>query len=246
MNLLLLNNFSATIDIVALVILLAYALYGLIRGFAKTFFSVFGTLLGVLIAILIAPSVVGFLQEKYMVVDTMTGSFGGVVQGLLTQELIETPLSLASQDNLGGIASLVAKIVLMFKNQEGVSPDATIGEAVASIFSYYFVLILCVIGLFIILKLIFFVLTEMVKKAYVSKLVASLDRVLGLALGVFNGIFHMELIIMIISLLPIPFCQQITLAINDTIFVKFMQDINLYQIIMTEFVYKNILRVVLL
>lgn len=246
MPLLLLNNFSATIDIIALVILLAYALYGLIRGFAKTFFSVFGTLLGVLLAILIAPSVVSFLQGEYQLVDTLSENFGGVVQGLLSEDVFETPLALASQENLGGIAGLVAKVVLFLKTSDNVSPNATIGQAVSSIFAYYAVLIISVIALFIILKLIFFVIAEIVKQGYKNKAVASFDRLLGLALGIINGIFNIELFLLIISVLPFPFFQQITLAINGSVLTKFLQEINLYQAIMTNVVYKNIINVILL
>ena len=245
MQILLLSSFSATVDIVALCLFTAYALYGLIRGFTKTFFSVFGTMIGLVLAILIAPSVVTFLQNNHSLLDTMSNSFGGVVQGLLPKGLINTPLMGASQENLNGVATIIANAVLSLKGNASVSPEATIGEAVASIFAYYVLLIICIIGLFIIFKIIFFIIGEIVKKAYANKVVASVDRLLGLALGVINGIFNLGIILLIISIIPIPFFQQITLSISDTVFTKFVQNINIYQLILNAIVNNNIIGTIL-
>ena len=241
MQLLLLNNFSATIDIVALVLLTAYALYGLIRGFAKTFFSVFGSLIGILLALLIAPSVVNFLQNKFLLVDTMSNNFGGVVQSLLSKTLIRTPIANVTQDSLKGIAGFIANAVLSLKDNANVSPDATVGKAIAYIFAYYVLLIICVIILFIVLKIIFFIISEIVKKAYNNKAIASIDRTLGVALGVVNGIFNIEIIIIIVSILPIPRFQQIIIGIDGTVFTKFIQNINLYQILLNNVTNNNII-----
>ncbi len=241
MQLLLLNNLCATIDIVALVLLIMFALYGLIRGFTKTFFSVFGTIIGVSIAFLIAPSVVSFLQNKFSALDTLQNSLDGFSKQILGSAISDTPLANATKESLKGIAGFIANLVLSLKNNANVSPDATVGQAVASIFAYYVLLLICAILLFIILKIIFFIISEIVKKAYKNKLVASLDRGLGLLIGAINGIFNIELIILVISILPIPILQQITLAINDTIFTRFIQNINLYQLIFNNIINFNII-----
>ncbi len=245
MHLLLLNSFGATIDIVALVLLTAYALYGLIRGFTKTFFYIFGSLISFMIAILIAPSVVSFLQGKFSIIDSMALNFKDVSTNLLGEELSSVPLSLASSEQLKGIAGYIANIVLSLKDKGNVSPEATIGEAVASIFAYYVILIISIIILFVILKIIFFIIGEIVKKAYANKIVASLDRVLGLALGLINGIFNIELILLIISTIPIPLFQQIIINIESTVLTKFIQSINLYQIIMNNIINSSITSIII-
>ncbi len=241
MQLLLLNNFSATIDVVALVLLLIYALFGLTKGFTKTFFSVFGSMLGVIIAMLIAPSVINFLQNKHSIIDSFRKSFYSISQSLLGKELFSTPLALATKENLSGIAGFIANAVLSLKNNANVSADATVGEAVATIFAYYALLLICIIVLFIILKIIFRLLGEIVKKAYKNKAIATADRLLGLALGVVNGIFNLEIIIMLIGILPIPLFQEITASINSTILVKFIQDINLFQLLFNNIINRNML-----
>lgn len=245
MQLLLTSNLCATIDIVALILIVAYALYGAIRGFTKTFFSVFGTIIGVAIAILVAPSIVAFLQSKYGFVDSMSQNFSGVAGSIIGKDLSALPLSLATEENLGGVASFIANIVLSLKNNNNVSPDATIGQAVASIFGYYVVLAICVVLLFIILKIIFFIISEIVKKAYKNKLIASFDRTLGFVLGIINGIFNIEILLLLISVLPIPILQEITANVSATTLTKFIQDINLYQIIMVNIVNNNIIDVII-
>ena len=245
MHLLLLNNVSAIIDIVALVLLGIFALYGLIKGFTKTFFSVFGSLIGLSIAILLAPSVVNFLQNKYSFVDSMSVNFNGIASGFLPKDIYNAPLSLATPETLSTLAGFIANIVLSLKNNPNVSPDATIGQAVCSILGYYAVLIVCVIALYIVLRIVFFLIGEIVKKSYQNKLVASLDRLLGFALGIVNGIFNIEIIILALSIIPIPIFQEIVANINGTVFTKFIQDINLYQIIFQNIINNNIINVIL-
>lgn len=241
MQLLLSNNLCATIDMVALALLIIFALYGLIRGFTKTFFSVFGTIIGVMLAFLIAPSVVEFLQNKFFALETLQDSFNGFAKQILGNNLANTPLANATQENLKGIAGFIANIVLSLKNNAKVSTDATIGEAVASIFAYYALLLICAVVLLIILKIAFFIISEVVKKAYKNKLIASLDRTLGFALGAINGIFNIELIILVIGILPIPILQEISVAIDSTVFTNFIQNINLYQVIFNNIINFNII-----
>ncbi len=245
MQVLLLANISAIIDIVALVLLLIFALYGLIRGFTKTFFSIFGTIIGITISLLIAPSVVSFIQNKFSALDSMRGTFSGVAEQVLGKELSSAPLSFATQENLKGIAGLIANLVLSLKDNASVSADATIGEAVSTIFAYYVLLLICAVVLFIVFKIIFFLLGEIVKKAYKNKIVASADRLLGIVLGVINGIFNIELIILLISILPIPFFQQITVAISETTFTNFLQSINIYRLIFDSVINNSIINLII-
>ena len=241
MQLLLLNNFSATIDIVALAILIIYALYGLIRGFTKTFFSVFGSIIGVALALLITPSVISFLQSKFSVLDGFRKSFYGVSKKMLGSELYSTPLALATKESLSGVAGFIANAVLSLKNNSNISANSTIGQALATTFAYYVLLIICGIIVFIILKCIFYLIAEIVKKAYKNKAFATFDRSLGLALGFINGIFTLEMLILLVGILPIPFCQQIIININGTTLTKFIQNINLYQLIVDKVINSNIL-----
>ena len=74
MDLLLTTNLSATVDIVALIFVGVFALWGLIRGFTKTFFSAFGTMLSLLFAVLLCSTVANFLQEKFALVTTISES----------------------------------------------------------------------------------------------------------------------------------------------------------------------------
>ena len=184
-----------------------------------------------MLSLLIAPSVVGFVQNKFSALDTMRNAFSGVGKQILGEQLASAPLSFATPENLRGVAGIIANLVLSLKDNVNVSSDATIGEAVSSIFGYYVLLLICAVVLLIIFKIIFFLLGEIVKKAYKNKVVASVDRILGVVLGVINGIFNIQLIITVISVLPIPIFQQITVAINETAFTNFLQNVNIYQAI---------------
>ena len=72
MNYLLLNNYSAMADIVALAFIALFALFGFIRGFTKTFFSIFGTIIAIVLAVLLAPLLTEFLQNSFSLINTVS------------------------------------------------------------------------------------------------------------------------------------------------------------------------------
>ena len=97
---LLLSNLSATIDIIALALILILALFGLIQGFTKTFFSLFGTAIALLIAIILSPTVINFLQNNFNSVSHMSDNVYGLVNNIFGKELMQLKLSEATATNL--------------------------------------------------------------------------------------------------------------------------------------------------
>ena len=94
------SNFSATIDIIALIFILFFAIYGAIKGFTKTFFSLFGTFIALLLAVVLSPSVVEFMQKKHNVVNSLAKELSGVVSTLFDKKVLDMDISVATKDNL--------------------------------------------------------------------------------------------------------------------------------------------------
>ncbi len=234
MNLLLTATLSATVDIVALIFIGVFALWGLIRGFTKTFFATFGTMLSLLFAVLLCSTVANFLQEKFALVTTVSESVGGALTDAFGAELMNSTLRDVSAGHLkdAGLNGLLAELILSMQTE--LPLDTTLNKVICPTISYYIVLIISVIALFIIFKIIFFLLGEIVKKSYKNRTIARLDKLFGFALGLIHGIISLELLIMAISIIPIPALQDVYLAIQTSVFANFIEDINLFNLIINS------------
>lgn len=240
MNLLLTTNLSATVDIVALIFVGVFALWGLIRGFTKTFFSAFGTMLSLLFAVLLCSTVANFLQEKFALVTTISESVSVALSDAFGAELMNATLRDVSAGYLenAGLNGLLVELILSMQTE--LPLDTTLNMIICPTVSYYIVLIISVIALFIIFKIIFFLIGEIVKKLYKNRTIATFDKFFGFALGLLHGIISLELIIMAISVIPIPILQDVYSAIQVSTFANFIEDINLFNLIINAVIKSDV------
>lgn len=228
------SNISAIVDIVALIFVGVFALWGAIRGFTKTFFATFGGILSLLFAVLLSPVVAKFLQDKFGFVESISSGLGGVLTSVFGDKVMNTTLNQASHEFLSGagLSGFLIDTILSLQTENTIPMDTTLNEIICPTFGYYVVVVICVIALYIIFKIIFYVLSEIVRNMHKYTIVAKLERWLGFALGLIDGIIKLELFIMVIAMIPIAICQDITLAIQSSVIAKFIQDINLFGLIM--------------
>jgi len=243
---LLLANYSATIDIVALVFVIIFALWGTIRGFTKTFFSVFGTMLSLLFAVLLCSSVANFLQTKYSTVTKVSESIASILTNIFGDKLMNTTLSDATTEYLKeqGVGSLIISVVLSSQADGSIPMNTTLNQIICPTFAFYVVAIISAIVLFIVFKLIFYLLGAVVKKMYANKIVAKLDRTLGFVLGFLHGVVILELIIMAISIIPVAFFQDIYAGIQQTTFTRIIESISLYKVIIKVISGGNVINII--
>lgn len=240
MDLLLTTNLSATVDIVALIFVGVFALWGLIRGFTKTFFSAFGTMLSLLFAVLLCSTVANFLQEKFALVTTISESVSVALSDAFGAELMNATLRDVSAGYLenAGLNGLLVELILSMQTE--LPLDTTLNMIICPTVSYYIVLIISVIALFIIFKIIFFLIGEIVKKLYKNRTIATFDKFFGFALGLLHGIISLELIIMAISVMPVPILQDVYSAIQTSTFANFIEDINLFNLIINAVIKSDV------
>lgn len=237
---------SAVINIIALMFVVGFALYGLIRGFAKTFVSMFGTILSILFAILLCSSAASFLESSFSIVEKMSNSLSGVLTNIFGDEIMNTTLEQAAENTMkdAGLSSLVINLVLSFKNDGSIPTNTTLNQIICPTFAYYVVLIISAIGLFIVFELIFIVIGNIVRKMYNVSLVAKVDRSLGLVLGLISGIIYFETIVMIIGAFPIGFMQNLYALIQNSAIARFICLINPYDSILNLISFKDIIKIV--
>ena len=221
---------SAIVSIVALVLLVAFALVGFSKGFVKTFFSIFGTIISLLLAILLAPSVAKFLQESTSIVTSVAEGIEGFAQNLVGKETLDMTIGAVTESSLqeAGVGGWIISLIISFKGIDGIPLDTTVGDLLGPTFAYYVVIVLAVILLFVIFKIILFVVSKIVKSLYNIKIVATIDRTLGLFLGAINGIVTINLTMLIISIIPINAVQNFYQTLSSSSVLTFISKIDVY------------------
>ena len=251
MNLLLTNVTPLAVDVVAIVFVLVFALIGFANGFTKLFFKVFGTIISLLLAVLLCAGVTSFLEGQFGLVTSVSSKLAGVLNKVFGEELMNTTLAQATEKGLGdlGLGGLLLPIIQNFANDASIPLDVTLNEIIGPTFSYYLVMIVVAILLFIIFKIVFAIIAALTKHLFALPVLKQLDRLLGLAVGLLGGFIYLELAIMLLGILPIGFIQDIYALIPETTFTAFIQNASLFKLILnsisvsdiTEFV-KNIVK----
>lgn len=231
---LLMANTPVIIDVVAIAFVAIFTIRGITKGFAKLFVSVFGTIFSLLFAVLLCASTAKFLEDKFSLVTSLTGSIGGILDSLFKPEIMNTTLEHATSEKLSelGLGSGLSSIILSFAQDNSIPTTTTLNEILCPTFAYYAVMGISILGLFIIFKILFFLAGAFVKKLHAIKLVAVVDKSLGFFVGLISGIIYLELVIIVLGVIPIPAVQNIYTALGQTVFAKFINDISLYQVIL--------------
>ena len=185
------------------------------------------------------------MQSEHNLIGNFSNDLSGIVSKLFGNNVLSMKISDASKSNLSfsGISGYVASIILSLQTSS-YPPETTVGQVLCPTFAYYIVVIISVAVLFIIFKIIFAVICAIIKDAYKNKKIEKYDKTLGFFLGLVNGIINLELVIMIISIIPLGFFQNIYLNIQLSIITKFIEDINLFELIITSISRGNVVEVI--
>ncbi len=234
---------GAIIDIVALAVIIVFAIIGLIQGFTKTFVSAFGGILALLLAGLLCGSMANFLEDKFSFITSVAGKLGGVMKNVFG-EVVDIPVGDSSEAILTkqGVAMWLVKMIFSIK--EEVPPETTVNSIICPIFAYYVVVIISFVALFILFKILFALLSRIVKSLYVFKLVLATDKILGLALGLVRGVIIVQILILVVNVIPISFFQNIAANIQYANFTNFINTINIFNVIINSFTSNNLLDII--
>ena len=133
---------SAIVDIVALALILGFAIYGATKGFVNTLIKTFGTIIAVILAILLCGKVAVFLEGKIGIITFFSEKVSGITEKIFGAEVVNMTLAeVESAEHLlsfsGNKLSLfIINIILKIKG-EGVSESLTVNEVLAPTFAYY-------------------------------------------------------------------------------------------------------------
>ncbi|MBE7081251.1 MAG: CvpA family protein [Clostridiales bacterium] len=240
-------NLSATIDIIALVVIIIFALYGFIEGFSKTLFTFFGTIIAIIVAVLVSSPVIKCLEENFGTVSNMANNISSPLNNLFGKGLMQTKLADVNSQTLysAGISGIFVKIVLSVKSKGNFDANATVSDVISPTIAYYIVLIISVVILFIVLKILLKFISKMAKKAHKSKGVATIDRLFGLVLSLLYIIIVIELIVTIVGVVPFSLTQDLYASMQASKIVNTIQDLNIFGFLTDKIINTHIIDMII-
>lgn len=237
MSNLLASSVGGIIDVVAIAIIVLFSILGIKNGFVKTFVKVFGTIISLLLAVMLCSKCANFLENQFGLVSAITEKVSGVVTNIFGDQIANTTLNEAVDSKLSelGLSSLFTKIILEAKADTSIPLDTTLNQIISPALSFYIACGISIIVLFIIFKILLFILGDITSKLGAFNLLGATNRLLGFALGLLQSVVIIQIALFIINIIPLEFMQKISLEISNSSVVRFIDKINIFEIIIKSF-----------
>ena len=230
---LLYSTLNIIIDAVALVVLIVYIVLGIKHGFVKTFFKSFGTIIGFIVAALLCSTVANFLESQWGLASTIGGWFKGVLTNLFGDGLMNTSVNDVTADMMqkGGVSAWLVDTVINIAQKNNIPQDVTLSQVICPVVGFYVSCALAFIIVFILTKIILWLVGELVQKLHTIKVIGAVDKILGIVFGIIRAVLLLDIIVMIINSLPISFIHTVALAIPQTYLCNFLVSTNVIGLI---------------
>ena len=239
-------NSSLIVDLVALVVIVISVIVGAKKGFARTFISVFSSIFSLIFALLLCGSVATFCQETFGAIDSVSSSVGGLVSRILGDTVANTSLQEFSEEILAesGLGALLRGIIFSAVNNPDIPYTLTLNEIISPVIAYYVVCIISAVGLYIIFKILFYILGKFIESFRKIKVFGTVDSILGVVLGLIRGVIIIQIATIIISIIPIGFLQNLYISIESSSILSFINNINLFELIFTKIVTPDLTKII--
>ncbi len=223
-----LSTVGLIIDIVIIASLAIFALIGMKKGFLHSIISLFSWAFCLLIAFLTAKYVAGWINGIF--------DFAGLIGDKISKSLIDSnnffaqsinsfsnkdAIIAAIPENTNGLVKQIIKVVFSNSSVDMASTES-VGSIVGDSLGQVITIVIAGILIFIILKIAVALLTKLFNKISQTKVLGTLNKVLGGILGVLKAgfaIIGLNLVLVGLSLLPMV-NKTITPLIQENTYVE--------------------------
>lgn len=235
MTSLLLNsmNNGMIADIACLAVVVIFAIINLSKGFFKQIFRVICGIGSLVLAYVFCDELVNFLDVKF----SATAFFSSKILTLfgekasLLQEITVENISIAITEM--GLPQFIADFAVQMLSKASIDLYSNIGEYLSSILAHFIVSGIAYIGLFLVLKLVFFIVSKIIEQLVKLPVLRGLDTFLGLLLGVIKSVIFLFIAIYLIDVLPLTFLEPVKIALGDSMIGAYIQNNNLFADVIT-------------
>lgn len=215
------------LDIVVIVLIVLFALYGLSKGFLSSLLSLVNVLVSFVAAIFLAKPLATFINGATNWGTKLCGLIGDKLAGVgsLGEALTEATSAASVVENSAGFTGffkwLMPKLVGDGVIQAGEVPATYFGNYLGSLC----LIVICGIVIFIAIRIVVALLQTLFKKLRSNSIIGSVDKLLGFLFGAVKGFVAVCLVIFTINFIPVAntkFHEQVnqttvTLFLSNTI-----------------------------
>lgn len=200
------------IDLIIALLLAAFGVYGLIRGFMKQVIGMLSTVCALAVAYLLASRLADLLLSK-----TAVANLTETIKNFLGEDWnVEIPIAklgeFLSNKNL---PSFIVSIIEKAANSVS-AESINIADVAAEVISRYAVIGLSFVGLFLIGKLLFFLLERFLAFIIKRTPIKIVDRILGVSVSIIKVSIGIWIAVFLIMILPIESFNSLKSSISES------------------------------
>lgn len=220
-------------DVICLAIIAVLAITNLTKGLFKQIFKVLSTIGAIFLAYYFCDDLIALVNAKFGISATLSSK---VVEMLGSSQVFLNEITsenLTNAVSTAGLPQFIADFAVQSLTDSLMTAYANVGEYLANIISNYILLGAGFICIYIVAKLVFFIIRKILEVVIKLPIIHGIDRFLGLILGLIEAALILCVGIYLIDLLPFEFLQGAKTAIADSMIGSYIQTNNFFAKIMT-------------
>lgn len=211
------------IDLILIAVIIAVCINSYIKGLVISVFNLVSTLLAIGVAFMFYPVVSGWLEGTALL---------GWMQAPIEASLLEKGAELTTVSLEGVIAQLklpesISQSILNSIGDVAAGTLPEIAQAVSAAVAAFLLQIICMIVLFLIVKIGLMFLKGILKTLTKLPLVKQVDKLGGLAFGVVEAFVLLTIVGALLSLFSGSVDSGVLIAVNDSVIGNFFYNKNL-------------------
>ena len=201
------------LNLIIIALFIVFLIYGIVKGFISQLFGFVGTIVAFIAAALLCGTVVNFVKANTSIDESLYNAISGVLPNI-DQAVIEgypAFLQAIFAPILDGSASAVETV------------SATLTNLIMSIAAFLIIVAL--------IKLVFIILSVVLKNIIRKTFLGVIDKILGAALGLIKGLLFVSSILFVVEIALVPTIPSVAEAVEQPSIAKFLMEFNIYGLI---------------
>lgn len=231
LNCLLINS-AAIVDIVLIIIMAVFAVYGFIKGFTSLIVSFLAGILTLVLSFVLCNNAADFLNRIFGMTDKISASLTNALPNLFGEDLMNMPVSLVTENNLGSLSvpKFIVKLLLKIASDGSVPAETPVVEVLAPAFAYYIAVVIGFVLCYILFRILFFLLGKLFKGVNAIPVLGTVNRLLGLLLGAIQGFIIIYIALSVVDILPFGFLAGFKNLLASSTVASGIMSINVFGI----------------
>lgn len=207
------------LDLLVCLLVALFGLIGYVKGFWRTFLSLFSSVVVIVLAILLAKPLANLMESWFGLTSAISNSIQGGIQSYL--------------DSVDFSTGWIHTLLVTFLGDAYVDAGPAISELAANFsikVAKLLMVVICAIVVFVLLKVVFWLILKFVKKLQFGRSHRPLDRIFGVVLGILKAMFYITTVSWIIFSLGgviTPIASWFDTTFSNNVVAKFFYDISI-------------------